>query len=160
MAETEDIYCLIVPMRDKPILIPNKALAEIVPYIDSEPPPEDHQPWHIGYLHWRGMLLPVVSFEHIYNPDYPQPDRRQKMVAILHTQLGLKQMPYFALAVEGIPRLAPVNKESVEHLDDSAEAIEALHESILANVKYRERDLLIPDIKTVEWLIEQHIKTQ
>ena len=105
--------------------------------------------------HWRGMLLPVVSFEHIYNPDYPQPDRRQKMVAILHTQLGLKQMPYFALAVEGIPRLAPVNKESVEHLDDSAEAIEALHESILANVKYRERDLLIPDIKTVEWLIEQ-----
>ena len=158
MAESEDIYCLIVPMRDKPILIPNKALAEIVPYIDSEPPPEEHERWHIGFLHWRGMLLPVVSFEKIYNPDYPAADRRQKMVAILHTQLGLKQRPYFALAVEGIPRLAPVSRDSVEHLDESSETISELHESILANVKYRERDLLIPDIKTVEWLIDQNIK--
>lgn len=159
MSDNEEIYCLIVPMRDKPILIPNKALAEIVPYIDSEPPPEDHMPWHIGYLHWRGMLLPVVSYEQIYNPDFPPSDRRQKMVAILHTQLGLKQMPYFGVAVEGIPRLAPVSKESVDHQDDSKETIEGLHESILANVLYRERELIIPDIKTVEWMIEQNIKS-
>ena len=159
MAEAEDIYCLVVPMRSKPILIPNKALAEIVPYIDSEPPPEGHEPWHIGFLHWRGMLLPVVSYEHIYNPDFPVSDRRQKMVAILHTQLGLKQRPYFALAVEGIPRLAPVNRDTVEHMEDSTESIADLHESVLANVKYRERELLIPDIKPVEWLIDQNIKT-
>ena len=159
MADNEDIYCLVVPMRDKPILIPNKALAEIVPYIDSEPPPENHPSWHIGFLHWRGMLLPVVSYEHIYNPDYPKAERRQKMVAILHTQLGLKQMPYFALAVEGIPRLAPVNRDSVEHVDSTADGIESLHESVLAKVTYRERELLIPDIKTVEWIIEQHIKS-
>ena len=159
MAKGDEIYCLIVPMRDKPILIPNKALAEIVPYIDSEPPPADHEPWHIGYLHWRGMLLPVVSYEHIYNPDFPTSDRRQKMVAILHTQLGLKQMPYFALAVEGIPRLAPVNKETIEHQDESVEVIEALHESILANVTYRERELIIPDVKKIEWMIEQNIKS-
>jgi chemosensory pili system protein ChpC len=157
MADTqEDIYCLIVPMRDKPILIPNKALAEIVPYIDSEPAPEDHQPWHIGYLHWRGMLLPVVSYERIYNPDFPDAERRQKMVAILHTQLGLKQMPYFGIAVEGIPRLAPVSRESIDHRD--SEHINDLHDSILADVVYKGRELLIPDIKTVEWLIEKHIK--
>ena len=158
MSESEEIYCLIVPMRDKPILIPNKALAEIVPYIDSEPPPENHEPWHIGYLHWRGMLLPVVSFEHFAKPDYPRSERRQKMVAILHTKLGLKQMPYFGIAVEGIHRLAPVNIDSVSHIDESADVIDSLHESILANVLYRERELLIPDIKTVEWNIEKYIK--
>jgi len=151
----EEIYCLIVPMRDKPILIPNQALAEIVPYIDSEPAPKDHQPWHIGYLHWRGMLMPVISYERIYNKDFPPSDRRQKMVAILHTQLGLKNMPYFGIAVEGIPRLAPVSKDSVEH--KNTDDIEQLDESILAEVIYRERELIIPDIKTVEWMIDKHI---
>lgn len=157
MADTEeDIYCLIVPMRDTPILIPNKALAEIVPYIDSEPAPDDHEPWHIGYLHWRSMLLPVVSYEKIYNPDFPPAGRRQKMVAILHTQLGLKQMPYFGIAVEGIPRLAPVDRKSIKH--KNKKEISNLPESILAQVEYRDRDLIIPDIKTVEWMIEKHIK--
>lgn len=151
----EDIYCLIVPMVHKPMLIPNKALAEIVPYIDSEPAPDGHEPWHIGYLHWRGMLLPVVSYEEIYGHELSEDQKRVKMVAILHTQLGLKNMPYFGVAVQGIPRLAPVSRESIEHLDE--DAIEGLPESILANVNYRERELIIPDVKHVEWLIDKHI---
>ena len=68
-------------------------------------------------------------------------------------------MPYFGIAVEGIPRLAPVSKDSIAHQDDSEEAIESLPESILANVVYRERELIIPDIKNVEWLIEQNISS-
>ena len=152
----EDIYCLIVPMLQKPMLIPNQALAEIVPYIDSEPAPDDHEPWHIGFLHWRGMLLPVISYEDIYSDKrHYHAEQRVKMVAILHTQLGLKNMPYFGVAVQGIPRLAPVARDSVEHLDESA--IAELHESILARVTYRERELLIPDVKHIEWLIDKHI---
>jgi len=151
----EDIYCLIVPMLQQPMLIPNQALAEIVPYIDSEPPPEGHESWHIGYLHWRGMLLPVVSYEDIYTDNKTKSHDRVKMVAILHTQLGLKNMPYFGIAVQGIPRLAPVSRDSVAHQDESE--IEHLHESILAKVTYRERELLLPDVKHIEWLIDKHI---
>jgi len=76
--ENQEIYSLIIPMRGKTILIPNKALAEIAPYIDSEPAPEDHKPWHLGYLNWRGSRLPVISYEKIYDDNFPPPGKALK----------------------------------------------------------------------------------
>jgi len=150
-----EIYSLIVPMRGKTMLIPNKALAEIVPFIDSELPPEDHKPWHIGYLNWRGSRLPVISFEHIYDEEFPPPERRLKMVAIINTQLGLKDAPYFGIGVEGIPRLGLVNKGSIEHR--AAEKIGDLDGSITADVIYNGREMLIPDVKFIEKLIKEQL---
>ena len=153
--ENQEIYSLIVPMRGKTILIPNKALAEIAPFIDSEPPPEDHKPWHIGYLNWRGSRLPVISYENVYDEEYPPLDRRLKMVAIINTQLGLKDTPYFGIGVQGIPRLGLVTKDSIEHR--SADSIDDLDDSITADVIYNGREMLIPDVKFIEKLIKEQL---
>lgn len=153
--ENQEIYSLIIPMRGKTILIPNKALAEIVPFIDSEPAPKGHQPWHIGYLNWRGSRLPVISYERIYDEDFPPMERRLKMVAIINTQLGLKDTPYFGIGVEGIPRLSLITREGIEHRDPKN--IDKKHSSILADIVFNNREMLIPDIKVLEKLIQEHI---
>jgi chemosensory pili system protein ChpC len=153
--ENQEIYSLIVPMRGKTMLIPNKALAEIVPFIDSELPPDDHKSWHIGYLNWRGSRLPVISFEHIYDEEFPPLDRRLKMVAIINTQLGLKETPYFGIGVKGIPRLGLVTKDSIEHR--TPDSIEDLDDSITADVIYNGREMLIPDVKFIEKLIKEQL---
>ncbi len=153
--EKQEIYSLIIPMRGKTILIPNKALAEIAPFIDSEPAPEGHQPWHLGYLNWRGSRLPVISYERIYDENFPPRERRLKMIAIINTQLGLKEMPHFGIAVEGIPRLGLVNRENIEHRDP--DNIESLQAVISADVIYNKREMLIPDVKELEKLIQESL---
>ena len=153
--ESQEIYSLIIPMRGKTILIPNKALAEIVPFIDSEPPPEDHQPWHLGYLNWRGGRLPVISFERIYDEKFPPLERRLKMVAIINTQLGIKDTPFFGIGVEGIPRLGLISRDSIKHRDP--DNIDKIHPSIAADVIFNNREMLIPDVKTLEKIIQEHI---
>ncbi len=150
----QEIYSLIIPMRGKTILIPNKALAEIVPFIDSEPAPVNHEPWHVGYLNWRGNRLPVVSYEHIYDKKFPPLERRIKMVAIINTQLGLKDSPYVGISVEGIPRLGLVSKDNIEHRDP--ENIKKLSAVIAADIIYKNREMLIPDVKELEKLIQTH----
>jgi len=150
----QEIYSLIIPMKGKTILIPNKALAEIVPFIDSEPPPANHEQWHVGYLHWRGNRLPVVSYEHIYDEKFPPLERRIKMVAIINTQLGLKDAPYLGISVEGIPRLGLVSKENIEHRDP--ENIEELPNVIAADIIYKNREMLIPDVKEMEKLVQSY----
>ncbi len=153
--EKQEIYSLIIPMRGKTILIPNKALAEIAPFIDSEPAPEDHQPWHLGYLNWRGTRLPVISYERIYDENFPPSERRLKMIAIINTQLGLKESPYFGIAVEGIPRLGLVNRENIEHRDP--DNIDNLPAVVSADVIYNKREMLIPDVKELEKLIQESL---
>lgn len=153
--ENQEIYSLIIPMRGKTIIIPNKALAEIVPFIDSEPPPAEHQPWHLGYLNWRGRRLPVISFERIYDEKFPPMERRLKMLAIINTQLGLKDTPFFGIGVEGIPRLAPITRDSIEHRD--VEDVSGRHPTIAADVVFKNREMLIPDIKNIEKIILENI---
>ncbi len=152
--QNQEIYSLIVPMKGKSILIPNKALAEIVPFIDSEPAPADHQPWHLGYLNWRSNRLPVISYEHVYDETFPPMERRVKMVAIINTQMGLKDRPYFGISVEGIPRLGLVSKETIEHRD--SKIIKKLPSVIAADVIYKNKEMLIPDIIELEKLIKTH----
>jgi len=152
--KNQEIYSLIIPMKGKTILIPNKALAEIVPFIDSEPAPADHQPWHVGFLNWRSNRLPVVSYEHVYDETFPPMERRIKMVAIINTQLGLKDRPYFGISVEGIPRLGLVSKDSIGHRDP--DNIDSLPTVVAADVIYKNKEMLIPDVMELEKLIDAH----
>ena len=153
--QSQEIYSLIIPMRGNSILIPNKALVEIAPFIDSEPPPDDHKAWHLGFLNWRGSRLPVISFESVYDENFPPLDRRLKMVAIINTQLGLKEMPYFGIGVEGIPRLGLITREDIEHKDP--ENIDKLHPVITADIIYKQREMLIPDVMELEKLIQEFV---
>ena len=152
--ESQEFYSLIIPMRGKTLLLPNKALAEIAPFIDSEPAPENHQPWHLGYLNWRGERMAVISYERIYDENFPPLDRRLKMVAIINTQSGMKDAPYFGIAVEGIPRLGLITRDSINHRDP--ENIDNIHPSIAADVVFNGREMLVPDVIELEKIIKEH----
>jgi len=153
--ESKEIYSLIIPMRGTTILIPSKALAEIVPFIDSEPAPKDSPQWLLGSLHWRNLKIPVISYEQIIDEDFPPLERRLKMVAIINTQIGNKEMPYLGIGVEGIPRLGLVNEETIEHREP--ENIENLHPTIAADVIFNGREMYLPNIVELEKILEERL---
>jgi len=156
--ESKEIYSLIIPMRGTTILIPSKALAEIVPFIDSEPAPKDSPQWFLGSLHWRGLKIPVISYEQMVDENFPPLDRRLKMVAIINTQIGNKDMPYLGIGVEGIPRLGLVNEESIEHSDPKS--AEKLHPTIAADVIFNSREMYLPNIVEIEKTLQEQLLTK
>lgn len=52
---------LVVPLADRALLLPNVAVAELIPY--RTPPAMAGMPdWFLGQVAWRDLSLPLLSF--------------------------------------------------------------------------------------------------
>ena len=53
---------LLVPLSDRTLLVPNVAVAELIPY--RAPQVSAGMPaWFLGQVAWRDLRLPLLSFE-------------------------------------------------------------------------------------------------
>jgi chemosensory pili system protein ChpC len=97
------IATLLIPVGGKQLVLPNVAVAEIIPYID--PVPEDDVPtWYLGRFIWRNIQVPLVSFEAINDePFVGRPQNRR--IAILNNVIGDSTLPFCGILTEGLPRL-------------------------------------------------------
>ena len=97
------IATLLIPVGGKQLVLPNVAVAEIIPFID--PIPEDDVPtWYLGRFTWRNTQVPLVSFEAIN--DEPFAGRSQnRRIAILNNVIGDPTLPFCGILTEGLPRL-------------------------------------------------------
>ncbi len=119
MAETpSQISCLLIPVRDRQLLLPNASVAEIVDF--QEPEKSDGFPnWFLGYIRWRGLRLPLVSYDGANNPEATPDTSRSSRIAVTNT-IGdqHKNLPFIAFVTEGLPRLMKVTKEEITERDD------------------------------------------
>jgi len=56
------IASLYLPVTGNSLVLPNVSVAEIVDYKTPEPV-EDTPEWFLGNIEWRGVTLPVISYE-------------------------------------------------------------------------------------------------
>ena len=63
MAQAESIIrTQIIPLTDMNLVLPNTSIAEVIGY--SKPSPVKKSPdWFLGMMNWRGLTIPIVSFE-------------------------------------------------------------------------------------------------
>ena len=63
MAQAETVVrSQIVPLTDMNLVLPNTCIAEVINF--QKPEPVEKAPeWLIGTVVWRGLRIPVVSFE-------------------------------------------------------------------------------------------------
>ena len=106
------ISCLLLPVEGKNLLLPNASIAEIVDYQTPERPHEAPD-WFLGYIRWRGLRLPIVSYEGA-NENPISDVASQARIAVTNT-IGGHQPPlsFIAFVTRGIPRLIKVNKEEI-----------------------------------------------
>ncbi|OCX12003.1 chemotaxis protein [Stutzerimonas xanthomarina] len=97
---------LLVPLADRTLLLPNVAVAELVPY--RAPRTAEGAPsWFLGQVAWRDLSLPLLSFEAASN-GVAAPDSGAR-VAILNALGGREHVKFIALLVQGIPRSVKVD---------------------------------------------------
>ena len=137
---TSNLTALLVPLADRTLLLPNVALAELIPYRAPQVTP-GLPAWFLGQVAWRDLQLPLLSFEAASNGQ-PQigPGVR---VAVLNALGGRDKVKFIALLVQGIPRSLKVDG----HLARASEALAPLE---LDAVQLGEAVVKIPDLIGLE----------
>ncbi|MDO8698710.1 MAG: chemotaxis protein [Pseudomonadales bacterium RIFCSPLOWO2_12_59_9] len=101
IAANSTLTGLMVPLTDRTLLLPNVAVAELLPY--RAPTSTPGMPaWMLGQIAWRDLRLPLLSFEAASDGQSAiGPNTR---VAVINALGGRPQVKFLALLVQGIPR--------------------------------------------------------
>lgn len=109
--------CVMIPMIDRQLLLPNVSIAEVVDYAGAEPEP-DAPEWIVGRLNWRGLDLPVISYDAANGGRAVLPQGNRGRIAVLNT-IGQhhSELPFMAMITQGIPSQARLSAEQVRRID-------------------------------------------
>jgi chemosensory pili system protein ChpC len=97
------LNCLLLPLTDRTLLLPSVALAELINQRPVEPRP-GMPDWYLGEIVWRGLRLPLLSFETASSGTLPAAPASGARVAVINAIGGRPHLKFFALLVQGIPR--------------------------------------------------------
>ncbi|WP_407293158.1 chemotaxis protein CheW [Stutzerimonas zhaodongensis] len=131
---------LLVPLADRTLLLPNVAVAELIPY-RAPHAAQGTPPWFLGQVSWRDLTLPLLSFEAASNGQTETGSSAR--VAVLNALGGRDHVKFIALLVQGIPRSVKLDP-SLARSDVSLAPLE-LDAVNLGDVQAR-----IPDLVALE----------
>lgn len=152
-AVQDKVRSLLVPLRDRTLLVPNIAIAELIPW-QTLAPVDAAPDWLMGILNWRGYELPVISFEAVRGDARPGVDG-QMHIAVMNSVKGEQGVPFYALVTAGIPHLARVGEGDLQQTGafDSAAA-----NGELARVQLEDQRAIIPDLDALETLAADYVR--
>lgn len=134
------LTALLVPLADRNLLLPNVAVAELIPYRNVQTG-EGLPGWFLGQIGWRDLKLPLLSFEAASGGvAHVGPDSR---VAVINALGGRPAVKFIAVVVQGIPRSLKVSS-------DLARAAETLAPLELDAVRIGELIAKVPDLIALE----------
>jgi len=137
---TNSLTGLLMPLSDRTLLLPNVAVAELIPY--RAPQVSEGMPnWFLGQIAWRDLRLPLLSFEAA--SDGQATVSSGSRVAVINALGGRPAVKFIAVLVQGIPRSIKVGAELVR-------ADVALSPLELDAVQFGEAVLKIPDLVGLE----------
>lgn len=150
---TGQISCLLIPVQNKNLLLPNAAVAEIVDYQTPESS-EETPDWFLGYVYWRGIRLPLISYDQA-NESGSGEFAVGSRIAVTNT-IGKKhkQLPFMAFVTQGLPRLMKVRNEEI-----SAQTDASVGAADSVTVKVNGEDATIPNLEHMEELALEALAT-
>ncbi|WP_245932516.1 chemotaxis protein CheW [Isoalcanivorax indicus] len=141
MAELpNDIASLLIPMQGRPWLLPNIAVAEVIPLRQPDRPGHGSE-WLLGWINWRDQDVPLLSFERL-NESGQVTIGAEARIAVLNSVTG--KVGFYAVVVQGIPRQLKVSRQDlVEEPVDTGPA-EAMYIQLGGDLA------VIPDLDAME----------
>ena len=139
-----EIRCVLVPVGELRLLLPNATIAEVV--TQSTPEPVEGAPrWLLGRIAWRGWRVPLVSFTRLAGTGEGDSELTVR-VAVLKALGGDPKLPFIAVLTQGFPRLTTLNAELIIPTHDGRD----LPAGVRAHVLVRDDVAMIPDLEWIE----------
>jgi chemosensory pili system protein ChpC len=139
-----EIRCVLVPVGDLRLLLPNATVAEVITLATPEPVPGAPE-WLIGRIAWRGWRVPLISFTKLSGAEEGDAELSVR-VAVLKALGGNAELPFVAVLTQGFPRLTTLNAELIIPTHDG----KALPRGVKAQVLVRDDVAVIPDLEGIE----------
>ncbi|MFC4528521.1 chemotaxis protein CheW [Dyella halodurans] len=139
-----EIRCVLVPVGNLRLLLPNATVAEVITLPASEPV-EGAPPWLLGRIAWRGWRVPLLSFTKLAGVSEGDTEQAVR-VAVLKALGGHADLPFVAVITQGFPRLTTLNAELIIPTHDGA----PLPPGVRAQVLVRDDVAVIPDLEGIE----------
>jgi len=146
---TNNLSCVMVPMNGRQLLLPNVSIAEVVDF-SSAPAPADSPKWLTGVLEWRGLQLPVISYDAANGGEISEPAGNRGRIVVLNT-IGDHHdtIPFMALVTQGIPSQTRLSEDQVKRLDGDTGSADMMQVDVDGETAY------IPDLGFLESLALQ-----
>jgi chemosensory pili system protein ChpC len=139
-----EIRCVLVPVGNLRLLLPNATIAEVI--TQSRPEPVAGAPeWLLGRIAWRGWRVPLVSFTQLAGTEEGDAELSVR-VAVLKALGGNPKLPFIAVLTQGFPRLTTLNAELIIPTHDG----KPLPPGVRAHVLVRDDVAMIPDLEWIE----------
>lgn len=106
---------LLMPMQGFSLVLPNEAVAEIIGY-EVPGGPEGAPPWYLGSIKWRGLDLPVMSYETLNAKPVKRHAPRAR-VAVMNGVGGDPRLPFFGIVTQGIPSLVRIHADELSRVE-------------------------------------------
>jgi chemosensory pili system protein ChpC len=150
MTVSNELYSLLIPLRNERLLVPRMCVAEVVAFADTEKREDPDAPdWLLGTIDWNGRRIPVVSLDsgaETSNPDGGKKGSRSRIV-IFHALGGEVKGGYYGILTQGFPQLVRVNRDVLAVDDESPPQHD---QPMLCRVRMIHEFPLIPDLEEVE----------
>ncbi len=146
----EIIASLYLPVSNNKLLLPNVSVAEVVDY--QQPEKHDDTPdYYLGKVKWRGIQVPVLSYELANGADKVRRSRQARIAVINNIGEHAREMPFFAVMTQGIPRLVKISEDLIKTSRKKTGPADA------ALVRVDGEDAVIPNVTYLESLVYPHL---
>lgn len=145
-----ELAAYIISLQKRELLVPGTTVAEIIPYEPLQRV-QDTPDWFLGVLGWRGVQVPVVSFEmlSVTRASFSLASVSSASLVVLRALGGTDELAWFALVAQTPPRAVQVGSEQLFEREDPAEETE------LMKVTFQEEPVSIPDLDFIEERIRE-----
>lgn len=144
------VRTLIIPLQGCNLLLPNVAVAEVVPYV--QPRGIDDAPeWLLGTISWRGLNIPLISYDRLQGLDV-RGGLVQARIAVVNGIQPDSGLPFYALVTAGIPQLKRVNADTLQEVAADARG------GALCEVQVGDIPALIPDLGALESAVAAQVR--
>ena len=145
----QPISSVLIPIQQRPLLIPSACIAGIQDYSRPEQNYPDTE-WLLGDLRWRGIKIPVVSFERLNQGRFAEFSATNR-IAIMHRTSKNDNLPFYAMVVQGVPQPLTLVREEVRNSAEEKGPMEK-HRVILRDVPVSIPDLMLLEQNVMEAL--------
>ena len=150
MNSPNELYSLLIPLRDARILVPRMCVAEVIAFAETEKRDDANAPdWLLGSVDWNGRRVPVVTLDDAEAEKDREPGRKgsRSRIVVFHAIGGRLKTGFFGILTQGFPQLGRVNRD-VLTIDEAEPLPEG--QPMLCRVQMIHEFPLIPDLETIE----------
>ncbi|MEW8432125.1 MAG: chemotaxis protein CheW [gamma proteobacterium symbiont of Ctena orbiculata] len=141
----KEVRSVLIPLHELQLLLPNAVIAEVIGYQLPEPADEGMPDWFVGNFIWRGVVIPVISFEGMLGERVVIPGSRGRIM-VMNTLGQNQELTHIGLLVQAIPSLVRVSADNVVPVTPEEE----FNPLIKQQVELDRSPAVIPDLDQFE----------